>query len=102
MLTALAAAGLVTAIAYADRAVAGDVALGQYLAGECVTCHRTDGASSDIPGIVGLPTDQFVGAMAAYRNKTRENPVMQTIAGQLSDAEIAALAAYFSGLDKKR
>lgn len=102
MLTALAGAGLATGVAGAGRAVAGDAALGQYLAGECVTCHRTDGASEGIPGIVGLPTDQFVGAMTAYRNKTRENPVMRTIAGQLNDAEIAALAAYFSGLDKNR
>jgi cytochrome c553 len=32
----------------------------------------------------------------AYRDKRLDNHVMQTIAGRLSDEEIAALAAYFA------
>ena len=39
--------------------------------------------------------------MHAYKNKTRENPVMQMIAGRLGDEEIAALAAYFATLKTK-
>ena len=37
--------------------------------------------------------------MHAYRSKSRAHPVMNMIAGRLSDAEIAALAAYFATLE---
>ena len=39
--------------------------------------------------------------MNEYRRKTRDNQVMQTIAGKLSDEDLAALAAYFGGLKPK-
>jgi cytochrome c len=38
-------------------------------------------------------------AMHAYKQKIRSHPVMQMMAGRLSDEEIAALAAYFSDLE---
>lgn len=80
-------------------AVAGDRELGQYLSSECVTCHRTSGPPMQgIPHIAGWPEDQFVAVMAAYKEKQRDNPVMQTIAGRLSEADIAALATFFAGL----
>ena len=44
--------------------------------------------------LVGRPKTS-VTAMHAYREKHRENPVMQMITGRLADDEIAALAAYF-------
>lgn len=80
------------------HAAAADLAFGQYLAGECVTCHRTDGAAKGIPPIVGWPSDTFVAALKAYKAKERANPIMQTIAGRLSDVEMAALAAYYGSL----
>ncbi len=77
-------------------AVAGDPEYGAYLAGECITCHRTDGADKGIPSIVGWPVDDFVIALHAYKRGTRVNPVMQMVAGRLSSEEIAALAAHFN------
>lgn len=77
---------------------AGDRELGQYLSSECVTCHQLSGKFQGIPPIVGWPDATFVGIMNEYRNKKRENPVMQTIAGKFSQEEIAALAAYFGSL----
>jgi cytochrome c len=78
---------------------AGDRALGEYLSSECVTCHQVSGQSSGgIPPIIGLPDDSFIQIMDEYRKKTRNNPIMQTTAGRLSDDEIAALAAYFGSL----
>ncbi len=35
--------------------IAGDAAYGEYLGGECVTCHRQSGDASGIPLIKGLP-----------------------------------------------
>ena len=76
---------------------AGDRELGQYLSSECVTCHQATGKVADgLPPIVGWPEDQFVAVMNSYKDKQRDNAVMQTIAGRLKDEDIAALAAFFS------
>ena len=78
---------------------AGDRALGQYLSAECTTCHQITGrVTGHIPQIVAWPEDQFIAVMMSYKEKHRENAIMQTIAGKLSDAEIAALATFFGGL----
>ena len=76
----------------------GDRALGQYLSSECVTCHQLSGRFDGISPIIGWPNEAFVQIMNEYRNKERQNPVMQTVAGRLSPDEIAALAAYFGSL----
>lgn len=80
--------------------IQGDPEYGEYLAGECTTCHQPSGADQGIPSIVGWPRDVFVTAMHAYRAKSRSHPVMQMIAGPLNDDEIAALAAYFEKLEQ--
>ena len=79
-------------------AIEGDIAFGEYLASECTTCHQADGGADGIPSIMGWETEQFVTAMHAYKEKHRENPVMQMITGRLANDEIAALAAYFKSL----
>ena len=77
-----------------------DVAYGEYLAGECVTCHSTDGADKGIPNIIGLEAEGFAYIMHSYRNKELENKVMQLVAGRLDDEQIASLAVYFAALGK--
>ncbi len=80
-------------------AIVGDHAYGEYLASECMTCHQTDGTDQGIPSITRWPEEDFVVAMHAYKRKIRPHPVMQMMAGRLSDEEIAALAAYFKTLE---
>jgi len=80
-------------------AIQGDPDFGQYLSSECTTCHQSDGSDKGIPSITNWPTQDFVMAMHAYKRKLRPHPVMQMMAGRLSDDEIAALAAYFEGVD---
>ena len=80
-------------------ALQGDAEYGAFLASECKTCHQTSGANDGIPGIIGWPADDFVVAMHAYKRKLRPHPVMQMMAGRLSDEEIAALAAYFKDIE---
>jgi cytochrome c len=80
-------------------AIEGDPAYGEYLASECLTCHQASGADEGIPSITGWPERDFVTVMHAYKNKHRPHPVMRMIAGTLSDEEIAALAAYFRGVE---
>ena len=75
--------------------IQGDPEYGAWLAGECSTCHRSDGSDRGIPSITGWPLDDFVIALQAYKRAKRVHPVMQLVAGRLSDEEIAALAAHF-------
>ena len=80
-------------------ALVGDPEFGEYLASECLTCHQRDGSNEGIPSITLWPEEDFVTAMHAYKQKIRPHPVMQMMAGRLSDEEIAALAAYFATLE---
>ncbi len=80
-------------------ALKGDPDYGEYLSGECTTCHQAAGSDEGIPSIVLWPEDDFVIAMHAYKSKKRAHPVMQMVAGRLGDEEIAALAAYFGALE---
>ncbi|WP_108483632.1 c-type cytochrome [Oceaniglobus ichthyenteri] len=80
-------------------ALEGDAEYGEYLASECLTCHQSDGAADGIPPITRWPTEDFVVAMHAYKNKLRPHPVMQMMAGRLNNEEIAALATYFKDLE---
>lgn len=93
----LAVLGFVLACTPADAA--GDRALGEYLSSECTSCHQSSGKQvGGIPAIVGHPAEQFVALMNAYRERQRDNQVMQTVAARLSSEEIAALATYYASL----
>lgn len=80
-------------------AMVGDPEYGEYLASECTSCHQIDGDADGIPSITNWPAEDFVVAMHAYKRKIRPHPVMQMMAGRLSDEEIAALAAYFEQVE---
>ena len=82
----------------ADQIAKADLGYGEYLAGECVTCHRKSGAG--IPQINGIEAETFVTIIKAYRSKELDNKVMQMMAGRLDDEQIISLAAYFSSLPK--
>jgi len=79
--------------------IEGDRDYGQYLASDCLTCHRTDGENQGIPSITGWPNETFVTVMHSYKARIRANPVMQMMAGRLSNEEIASLAVYFGELE---
>jgi len=80
-------------------AIVGDREYGEYLASECTVCHQIDGSDQGIPSILNWPTEDFVIVMHAYKAQIRSHPVMQMMAGRLSNEEIAALAVYFEGLE---
>lgn len=80
-------------------AIVGDPEYGEYLSNECTTCHRRDGSDEGIPSITRWPQEDFVVAMHAYKRQIRVHPVMQMMAGRLSEEEIAALAAYFGAIE---
>lgn len=95
----VSASGPVSGFADIVLQMEGDPEYGEYLAGECVTCHQASGHADGIPSIVGLPKDYFVTSLFEYVTNVRSNDVMKLRVANLSNEEIAALAAYFSSLD---
>lgn len=78
---------------------AGNAAAGEEKAVTCLACHGPAGAKSitpDIPILAGQHQDYLTQTLQAYRSGSRQQPVMSTFAQQLSDQDIADLAAYFS------
>ena len=65
----------------------------------CQACHGAGGISSNprVPNLAGQQPDYLVAQLRAFRGGTRDSDIMEAIAAQLSDAEIAALARYWRG-----
>ena len=80
-------------------AIVGDVAYGEYLAGECMACHSTEPQDTGLPAIHGWDDTDFMIALLEYKLRARDNAPMQMVAQALNNEEIAALAAYFGALD---
>lgn len=101
-----ARAGDAAAASQVEEAVArillldADPAYGEYLGGECVTCHQASGTAGGIPLIAGLPAGYMVRALSEYKFGLRDNNVMKLMATRLADDEVAALAAYFAQIRK--
>lgn len=85
-----------------DLLIGADVGYGEYLAGECVACHHSEGDAKGIPSITGWDPEAFASVMRAYRAKEIDHNVMQMIAGRLADDEIASLAVYFETLKEEQ
>jgi cytochrome c553 len=69
------------------------------LAANCAACHGTGGrpaAGSTVAGLAGRTQESLVDAMRAFKEGKREATLMHQIAKGYSDAEIAAIAAYFA------
>ena len=81
-----------------DLLAGADVGYGEYLSGECVTCHSQKGVNKGIPAINGLDAEVFATVMHAYKTGDMEHPVMQMVAGRLDGEQIASLAAFFASL----
>jgi cytochrome subunit of sulfide dehydrogenase len=69
------------------------------MAANCSACHGTGGQPAQgslVAGLAGRPKDAFAQMMAQYKTGQRPATVMHQIAKGYSDAEIAAMAEYFS------
>lgn len=74
---------------------------GEYLAGECTSCHKLDGTSHNIPNIVGWDAENFILILKTYTNGERDNKAMKSVVQQLDDEQMKALATYFASLEPK-
>jgi cytochrome c553 len=81
-------------------AFAADVDQGRTRSLACQACHGAAGvsAAADIPNLAGQKQAYIAAQLTAFRTATRKDDLMNAIASQLSDADIANLAAFWSSL----
>ncbi len=78
---------------------AGNAAAGEKKAQVCASCHGAAGNETTTPAypiLAGQYADYLVKSLEGYRSGARENAIMQGFAAQLSDEDIADLAAWFA------
>lgn len=69
------------------------------MAAACAMCHGTNGkpvAGSTVGALAGRPRDEIVQSMAQFKAGSKPATIMHQIARGYSEAEVAALADYFS------
>jgi len=70
---------------------------GPLLAQACAGCHGQSGAGEgSVPDIRGYQPDDFVQVWEEFRQGNRPATIMGRIARGYTEAEVAALAAYFA------
>lgn len=86
------------ALLAAGAADAGNPELGRAKSAPCVACHGEDGRGTapNFPVIAGQYADYLAKSLRQYRSGDRDNVLMAPWAANLSDADIADLAAYYS------
>lgn len=97
LLIALATGALVaTAFAHAADPVVGK----QKYETTCVACHGAKGISIApiYPNVADQKKEYLISQMAAFRDGTRKNAIMEPMAKGLTDTDIANIAEYLSAI----
>lgn len=94
----LSAVALAVTLGCANVALAGDAKEGATKAQQCASCHGADGIaiSDQFPNLAGQYEDYLRVALAQYRSGARANAIMGAFATNLTDEDIADLAAYYA------
>ena len=98
---AFAALTLAVLAQAATSATAADLEAGKAkVQAVCAACHGANGVSvSDaIPNLAGQRSAYLEAQLRAWKDGSRKNPLMNAIGAQLSNDEMANVAAYFASL----
>lgn len=79
----------------------GDPVRGQELSIDCADCHGDDGmGDEDSPAIAGMDEAEHIAALQAFKSGERvdEEEMMTMYAEDLSEQDMADLAAYYKSL----
>ncbi|MGR8999002.1 MAG: c-type cytochrome [Gammaproteobacteria bacterium] len=89
---------LLLACFWAAPVLAADLIAGEQKAATCIGCHGPKGKSSNAqwPNLAAQQSTYFINQLSAFKTGARSNPMMQSIAANLSNDDINNLAAYFS------
>ncbi len=93
---AVVAAGLIGTM----PAGAGDARAGRARAIACQACHGLDGLSKhpEAPNLAGQIENYLAKAIGEYRSGERKNEMMNIVSKDLSDQDIANLAAFYASI----
>jgi len=82
----------------ASVASAGDAKIGESIATPCVACHGENGAAPilNYPILAGQHEDYLKTTLIQYKSGKRNNAVMSAQVAQLTERDMANLAAYFA------
>ncbi len=77
---------------------AADKTAGEQKAATCTGCHGPNGKSTNAqwPNLAAQQSSYIANQLNAFKTGTRNNPMMQSMAANLSDDDINNLAAYYS------
>lgn len=80
---------------------AGNVVAGRQKALQCQTCHGLDGLSKlpEAPHLAGQPEPYLVKSLNDFRQGARRNDMMSIVVQQLSDQDVADLAAFYAAIE---
>ena len=95
---------ILTGVALAGSLVqAGDIEAGKAKSAVCAACHGGEGISPTPiwPNLAGQKEQYLVVQITAFRDGTRQNAQMAPMVANLSDEDIANLAAYYASLGCK-
>ena len=85
-------------VALPVAAGSGEADVGKKKSAPCAACHGANGVSvgPEFPSLAGQYEDYLLTAMHHYKNGKRKNPIMQGMVANLSEKDMADLAAYFA------
>lgn len=76
-----------------------DVSAGEAKAANCAGCHGAKGEGvGDNPPLAGLDETYHIEQLKAFKSGERESAMMQMFASQLSEEDMADIAAYYASL----
>ena len=80
---------------------AGNVTTGRQKALQCQACHGLDGLSKlpEAPNLGGQPEPYLVKSLNDFRKGIRKNDMMTLVVQQLSDQDVADLAAFYAAIE---
>lgn len=91
---------LISSLLLSSSVFAGDLDNGEKIAKNCSGCHGVDGISlaGSWPNLAGQKEDYLINQLLAFQEGTRSDPMMEAIAGKLSETDIEDVSAYYSNI----
>jgi len=85
------------AVATTVQGIEGDAEQGKAAAQGCAGCHGPQGEGmGPNPNIADMSAEAFVQALKEYKDGTRQNAMKQAITANLTEQDMADLAAYYA------